>query len=132
MLGLARRQLRRSMAALKPYLDQGFSVVGLNPAVVAVFRDELLGLFPSDPDAKRTSASFLLLSEFLERIDFQPPSLEKRAIVQGHCHQQAIMKMTSARKSLEADETSITRCWIPAAVGWPVDSASSRRATRSR
>jgi Fe-S oxidoreductase len=101
MLRLARRQLRRSMAALKPYLDQGFSVVGLEPSCVAVFRDELLGLFPSDPDAKRTSASFLVLSEFLERIDFQPPHLEKRAIVQGHCHHQAIMKMTAEEKVLK-------------------------------
>jgi len=89
------------MAALKPYLDQDFSVVGLEPSCVAVFRDELLGLFPADPDAKRTSASYLLLSEFLERIDFQPPQLEKRAIVQGHCHHQAIMKMTAEEKVLK-------------------------------
>jgi Fe-S oxidoreductase len=101
MLGLARRQLRRSIAALKPYLEQGFSVVGLEPSCVAVFRDELLGLFPADPDAKRTAANFLLLSEFLEQIDFQPPHLEKRAIVQGHCHHQAIMKMTAEEKVLK-------------------------------
>ena len=60
MLGLARRQLRRSMAALKPYLEQGFAVVGLEPSCVAVFRDELLGLFPSDPDAKRTAACAIM------------------------------------------------------------------------
>jgi Fe-S oxidoreductase len=101
MLGLARRQLRRSMAALKPYLDQGFSVVGLEPSCVAVFRDELLGLFPADPDAKRTAAGFRLLSEFLEMIDFQPPHLDRRAIVQGHCHHQAIMKMTAEEKVLK-------------------------------
>jgi Fe-S oxidoreductase len=101
MLGLARRQLRRSMAALKPYLEQGFAVVGLEPSCVAVFRDELLGLFPADPDAKRTAAGFLLLSEFLERIEFQPPQLEKKAIVQGHCHHQAIMKMTAEEKVLQ-------------------------------
>ena len=101
MLGLARRQLLRSMAALKPYLDQGFGVVGLEPSCVAVFRDELLGLFPADPDAKRTAANFRLLSEFLEQIDFQPPHLAKKAIVQGHCHHQAIMKMTAEEKVMK-------------------------------
>jgi Fe-S oxidoreductase len=89
------------MAAMKPYLEQGFVVVGLEPSCVAVFRDELLGLFPADPDAKRIAAGFLLLSEFLERIEFQPPHLEKKAIVQGHCHHQAIMKMTSEEKVLQ-------------------------------
>ena len=58
-------------------------------------------MFPSDPEAKRTAANFLLLSEYLEKIDFQPPALEKRAIVQGHCHHQAIMKMTAEEKVLK-------------------------------
>ena len=65
------------------------------------FRDELLGLFPSDPEAKRTAANFLLLSEYLEKIDFQPPALARRAIVQGHCHHQAVMKMTAEEKVLK-------------------------------
>ena len=40
-LGLARRYLRRTLSRLRPWLDEGVPVVGLEPSCVAVFRDEL-------------------------------------------------------------------------------------------
>jgi Fe-S oxidoreductase len=62
---------------------------------VAVFRDELGGMLPRDEDAKRLRAQTFLLSEFLERYapDLRLPTLRRKALVHGHCHHKAIMKM---------------------------------------
>jgi Fe-S oxidoreductase len=101
MVRLARRMLRQAIHALRPYLDAGVPVIGLEPSCVAVFRDELLSLFPNDPDARRLSQSFFLLSEFLDRIDYQPPQLHGRAVVHGHCHHKSVLKMTAELKVLK-------------------------------
>ena len=60
---------------------------------MAVFRDELINLFPMDEDARRLSANTYLLSEFLEQkaSHFRPPRLRRKALVQKHCHHDHVM-----------------------------------------
>ena len=62
-----------------------------------MFRDELTNLFPKDERAQALSKQVFLLSEFLEQRakDFALPKLPRRALVHGHCHHKAIMKMTA-------------------------------------
>jgi FAD/FMN-containing dehydrogenase/Fe-S oxidoreductase len=96
MLDQARLLLRQVLDALRPCLRAGVSVVGLEPSCVAVFRDELLELFPDDPDARRLSEQSFLLSEFLvnKAKSYHPPRLAGRtAVVHGHCHHKALMGM---------------------------------------
>jgi FAD/FMN-containing dehydrogenase/Fe-S oxidoreductase len=100
MLGLAKRRLRQIMEALEPQLADGVPVVGLEPSCVAVFRDELLNLFPDDERAQRLSTQAFFLSEFLEREGYEAPKLRRKAVVHGHCHEKAIGKMTSAESLL--------------------------------
>ena len=68
-------------------------LVVLEPSCLAVFRDELLGLFPNDEDAKRLSRQALALSEFLTQKvkDYTPPTIDRRAIVHAHCHHRSVM-----------------------------------------
>jgi Fe-S oxidoreductase len=74
-------------------------VIGLEPSCVAVFRDELLNLFPHDEDAKRLSQGTFLLGEFPAQAQhFQPPFLQRKAMVHGHCHQKPLMGMEAERK----------------------------------
>jgi Fe-S oxidoreductase len=96
MLELAKRTLRGVLKGLRGPIREGVPVVVLEPSCAAVFRDELVGLFPTDEDARRLCRQTHVLSEFLMKRapDYRPPRLERRAIVQGHCHQTAIMKMT--------------------------------------
>jgi Fe-S oxidoreductase len=103
MLTTAKRLLRQILTALKPAIEAGIPVVGLEPSCVAVFRDELTNLFPGDEDAKRLCQQTFLLSEFLNRKvpDFQPPKLKRKAIVHGHCHHKAVMKMDDERAMLD-------------------------------
>ncbi len=92
-LDQAKHQLRQVLTTLRPYVEAGIPVVGLEPSCIAVFRDELINLFPDDGNAQRLSAQSFLLSEFLERQNYQPPRSAQRALVHGHCHHKAIMHM---------------------------------------
>jgi FAD/FMN-containing dehydrogenase/Fe-S oxidoreductase len=91
MLRLAKRTLRRVLDELAPQIEDGIPMVGVEPACVAVFRDEMLNLFPADEHARRLARQTFTLAEFLEREGFEPPRLERRALVHRHCHAQAIM-----------------------------------------
>jgi FAD/FMN-containing dehydrogenase/Fe-S oxidoreductase len=101
MLDLARRQLRQILAVLGPEIAAGLPVVGLEPSCVAVFRDELLNLFPEEEAARRLSAQTFTLAEFLVRDGFAPKPRTGKAIVHGHCHHHAVMGMDADRELLE-------------------------------
>jgi FAD/FMN-containing dehydrogenase/Fe-S oxidoreductase len=100
MLGRAKRQLRRILEALREPVASGVPLVGLEPSCVAVFRDELVNLFPDDPVATQLSAQTFFLAEFLEREGYEPPKLEGTAVVHGHCHHKAIAQMTDVERVL--------------------------------
>ncbi len=96
MLDLAERLLLQILDALRPQIQAGIPVVGLEPSCTAVFRDELTNILPDDQDARRLHQQTFLLSEFLEKKapDYQPPTLKRKAVVHGHCQHKAIMGMT--------------------------------------
>lgn len=101
-LDLAQRLWRQTLDQLRPQIEAGIPVVGLEPSCVAAFRDELINLFPTDQDAKRLSRQTFTLSEFLEKNapHFQPTPLARKAVVHGHCHHKAIMKFDDEEKVL--------------------------------
>ncbi|QYJ15767.1 hypothetical protein Rxycam_01595 [Rubrobacter xylanophilus DSM 9941] len=102
MLDAARFTLRRLVAGLAPYVREGIRVVGVEPSCVAAFRDELPNLFPHDEDARRLARHTRTLAEFLvEDADYDPPRLERRALVHRHCHQQAVMGFDAERRLYE-------------------------------
>jgi FAD/FMN-containing dehydrogenase/Fe-S oxidoreductase len=81
-------------------LDEEIPVVGLEPSCVSVFRDELPNLFPDDPRALKLSRSVLTLSEFLMLENVEFPRLEKRALVQAHCHHKSVMRFDAEEAAL--------------------------------
>ena len=103
MLDLAKKMLERILAALDKDIADGVPVVALEPSCAAVFRDEIYGLFPHNENAKRLRDQTFLLSEFLEKKaqDYRPPQLKRKAVLHGHCHHKAIMKMDAEHKVLE-------------------------------
>ena len=103
MLDMAERFWDSTLAVLGPHIQAGTPVVGLEPSCVAAFRDELPNLLPNDEDAKRLSRQTLTLAEFLQRhaSDWQAPKLERKAIVHGHCHQEAVMGMSAEKELYE-------------------------------
>jgi FAD/FMN-containing dehydrogenase/Fe-S oxidoreductase len=91
----AKRQLRQILRGLRPHLTAGTPIVVLEPSCLAVFRDELVNLFPGDEDAKRLSRQAVLLSEFLRKrlSGYEPPRLNRDVMLHGHCHHKAIAKL---------------------------------------
>jgi Fe-S oxidoreductase len=94
MLDEAREMLRDIMSVLKDEIDAGTPIVGLEPACVSVFKDELPNLFPGDETARKLAGQVVYFSDWLRAID--PPAVDAvglRALVHGHCHHKAVIGM---------------------------------------
>ncbi len=102
MLTLARRYLSQVLDSLREEIQAGTPLVGLEPSCIAVFRDELTNLFPDDLDAQRLARQSFMLSEFLVKRapDFQVPRLDRKALVQPHCHHHAVAGFGDEKKLL--------------------------------
>ncbi|MHA3774115.1 FAD-binding and (Fe-S)-binding domain-containing protein [Verrucomicrobiota bacterium sgz303538] len=103
MLELAKRQLGQILDVLSADISAGTPIVGLEPSCVAVFRDELKGLFSNSEQADRLRQQTYTLSEFLVKHapDYQAPKLQRQAIMHGHCHHKAIMQLGCEETLLE-------------------------------
>jgi len=102
-LGMAKSYLRRNLNVLSAHIAANTPMVVLEPSCCSVFRDELHNLFPESRAAKQLAENTFLLSEFLERkiTDYQPPKLRRKAIVQGHCHHKAVMRLKEENALME-------------------------------
>ncbi|MGE0868401.1 MAG: FAD-binding and (Fe-S)-binding domain-containing protein [Kofleriaceae bacterium] len=128
LLALAKRMLLQILEALRPELQAGVPIVGLEPSCISVFRDDLPNLFPDDPDARRLKNQSFLLGDFLVRHvpGWEPPRLHRRAIVHGHCHHKAVLGFGNdtplyARMGLVADVLDAGCCGMAGAFGYERD-----------
>ncbi|HYZ54776.1 MAG TPA: FAD-linked oxidase C-terminal domain-containing protein, partial [Streptosporangiaceae bacterium] len=101
----AKRVLTRTLATLKPWLDAGVPIVGLEPSCTATLRSEATELLPGNPAARQVAAATRSLAEIL-----RPHADTLRAhaaqgqdaIVQVHCHQHADLGFDADREVLNA------------------------------
>jgi FAD/FMN-containing dehydrogenase/Fe-S oxidoreductase len=113
MIDEAKKEARRTMDALKPYIDRDVPVIGLEPSCLLTMRDEFKSMFPGE-ETDRLAKHAFLLEEFLVREKragrFDPAKLElqpieaKSALLHGHCHQKAFGAMSAVEEVLS---------WIP-------------------
>jgi FAD/FMN-containing dehydrogenase/Fe-S oxidoreductase len=104
MLDTARLFWKRMLQVLRPHIQAGVHMVGVEPSCVASFRDELPNMLPHDEDAKRLSLQTLTLAEFLDAHapdEWEPPKLERKALVHRHCHHEAAMGFDTEQKLME-------------------------------
>jgi Fe-S oxidoreductase len=102
LLDTARAQLLAILDALAPQIEAGVPVIGLEPSCLAVFRDELGNLLPDDPRAAKLAKSSFTLAEYLDNIGYTPPQMNAQVLMQGHCHQKAVLGMPPTEKLLAA------------------------------
>jgi FAD/FMN-containing dehydrogenase/Fe-S oxidoreductase len=128
MLDRAKNLLLRIMDTLLPEIEATTPIIVLEPSCASVFRDELTNLFPKDLRAQALSKQVFLLSEFLEQRakDFPLPKLRRRALIHGHCHHKAIMKMTDEEAVLRRLAVDFTApapgcCGMAGAFGFEKD-----------
>lgn len=97
----AKKVLRRTVEVLRPWIEAGTPIVGLEPSCTAVFRSDAPELMPHDQDIQRLAGQFRTFAELLVNDapdDWRPPVLTRRATVQTHCHQHAVTKFDADRE----------------------------------
>jgi len=102
-LDLAKQYLRKILDTLKPQIEMELPLVVLEPSCASVFRDELHNLFPNDPLAKKLQKQTFLLSEFLsQKVErWEAPQIQRKALVQGHCHHKSVLGFDSENKIMQ-------------------------------
>jgi FAD/FMN-containing dehydrogenase/Fe-S oxidoreductase len=101
MLDTAKSVLRDAIRKLRRE-PQDIPIVVLEPSCAATFRDELLNLFPTDAEARALAGRVVLLSEFLaQHAPGFRPRLDVPALVHGHCHHKAVMRLDDEQAVLD-------------------------------
>lgn len=96
----AKRYAERTLRVLAPYVAEGMDVVMLEPSCASVFVDELRNLWPDREDVRALAEHTKPLARFLRDAHYAPPPLDRQAIVQGHCHQKAVLGMSEEKDLL--------------------------------
>ncbi|RZQ64709.1 FAD-binding and (Fe-S)-binding domain-containing protein [Amycolatopsis suaedae] len=104
-LGIARRVLRRTVDTLRPHLEAGVPVVGLEPSCTALLRDDAAALLPGDDGAGLLARSTRTFAELLDDAPLPLRDLDVDAITQVHCHQHAVL-------GFDADERLLARAGV--------------------
>ncbi len=125
----ARHLLSQILEALRDDIHAGTPVVGLEPSCVSSLRDELVNLYPEDPDARRLASQTYMLSEFLDANarQFSLPDLSgMKALVHGHCHHKSVLdfeaeKRVLASMKLETEIPDSGCCGMAGAFGFEAD-----------
>ena len=87
-----------------------------------------MNLFPNDEDAKRLQSQTFILSEFLhEKVkDYQPPRLNRKALVHGHCHHKSQLHFEQEvdllkKAGLDCDVPDSGCCGMAGSFGYEAD-----------
>ncbi|MFJ7567074.1 FAD-binding and (Fe-S)-binding domain-containing protein [Herminiimonas sp. NPDC097707] len=106
----AKQEARRTLDALKPFVERGIAIVGLEPSCLLSLRDEFLN-YGYGEEARKLADMAYLFEEFLVHehaagrlaLDLKPLASQK-AMVHGHCHQKAFDALHPVQTVLK---------WIP-------------------
>ena len=124
----ARQELARTLSALKPFIERGIPIVGLEPSCLLTFRDEALVL---GFEREAGDARFLMFEELIadaaagRSLDLPlRPLAGKRALLHGHCHQKAFGVMPALERTLrlvpelEVETVASSCCGMAGAFGY--------------
>ncbi|MGC2035962.1 MAG: FAD-binding and (Fe-S)-binding domain-containing protein [Thermoplasmata archaeon] len=100
MLTRAKKQVRQIVTMLSREIEWGTPVVVLEPSCLSVFRDELPSLLPKDPRATQLKHDALSLPELIQKNGLPIPQWTRRALVQPHCHESAVIGLDAFRHLL--------------------------------
>jgi len=126
----AKVELKRLLAAVKPFIERNIPIVGLEPSCLLSFRDELPGLLPGK-NSDVLAATSLMFEEFIVgeidagrfKLKFKKASVSK-ALLHGHCHQKAFDVMSSVEKTLalipglQVESVASSCCGMAGAFGY--------------
>jgi Fe-S oxidoreductase len=130
----ARREARRTLATLAPFVAKGARIVGLEPACLLTFRDEFASLLPKEEVEPVAQAAFLfeeaLAADLASGLVALPLSDQggRTAHLHGHCHQKAFDAMGAVEAvlksvpGLKVQTIASSCCGMSGAFGYGADS----------
>jgi FAD/FMN-containing dehydrogenase/Fe-S oxidoreductase len=134
MIDQARSEALRLLTAVKPFLERGVPVVGLEPSCLLTFRDEYLVLGLDREEVGVLAERADLFEEFLAdelnagRLSLAlRPIVHKRALLHGHCHQKAFAVMPATARvlslipDLEVRTVESSCCGMAGAFGYETE-----------
>jgi Fe-S oxidoreductase len=129
----AKAEARRALDALRPYVERGIPVVGLEPSCLLGLRDEWQSMLPK-PDAAPVAASAFLFEEFLANelaaghLHLPLQAIEQtKAVLHGHCHQKAFDAMPAVEQvlrlvpGLSVETIEATCCGMAGSFGYEAE-----------
>ena len=128
----ARAEAQRFLDALKPHLDEGHPVIGLEPSCLFTLKDEFPSLLPGEA-AARLADSAVLLEEYLvsekraRRLSLKLRALKRPILLHGHCHQKSFAAMDAVTGALklipgaEVETVQSSCCGMAGAYGYGTD-----------
>jgi FAD/FMN-containing dehydrogenase/Fe-S oxidoreductase len=103
----ARAEAQRMITALRPFIERGVPVIGLEPSCLLGLRDEFISMLPG-ADSAALALNAMLFEEFLAReadagrLKLNLKTLpQTKALLHGHCHQKAFDVMPAVLKALK-------------------------------
>ncbi|HTC19086.1 MAG TPA: FAD-binding oxidoreductase, partial [Stellaceae bacterium] len=129
----ARAEARRTIDALRPFVEADIPIVGLEPSCLLTLRDEFLALMPG-AETTALAARAMLFEEFVAaeskegRFTLALHALpERSALVHGHCHQKAFATVGAVETALrlipglEVKSFESTCCGMAGAFGYEAE-----------
>lgn len=99
----ARAIMTKTARTLRPYVESGVPVVGLEPSCLATLRSDL-------PEMTGEHLDVLTFAELLERLDVPLPSLEGVEVVaQPHCHHASVLGWAADKRLLQKAGATVTQ-----------------------
>ncbi len=128
----AKAEARRLVDALKPYVEQGIPIIGLEPSCLLTLRDEIPALLPG-ADTALIARHAVMLEEFIAdqadndafRLHLKSPA--PKVLFHGHCHQKAMGVMPGIERALAllpdtvVEKIESSCCGMAGAFGYGVE-----------
>ena len=88
----ARKNARRNLDLLYPFVERSVPLVGLEPSCILTIREDYKKLLPGDERVKKLAEATRLFEETLLELDAKVPLREgSPVLLHGHCHQKALV-----------------------------------------
>jgi len=128
----ARAEARRLLEAVRPYVERGVPIVGLEPSCLLTLRDEILAMGLGE-SANKLAGQALLFEEFLAReadagrIKRPIAHFDSKVLLHGHCHQKSFGAMDAVGKvlalvdGLKVETVEAGCCGMAGAFGYGVE-----------
>jgi len=133
LLDEARTEAERVIASLKPYVERGVPIIGIEPSCLLTLRDEFISLIPGEASQALSDNAFLL-EEFLAReandgkLNLPLKSIQaSQVLLHGHCHQKAFAGMPAVQQvlalipDLKVDTIESGCCGMAGSFGYEVE-----------